>query len=75
MARRGDEVLRRRYSAVWIRAAWWQTARPFEAPFDPPMLGFLAALRQPERRDGSRRREGLYGDDTVTTKEVLKVEK
>ena len=57
-------------SAVWIRAA----NSAFEAPFDPPMLGFRSDPYNNQSGEMEADGVGLYGDDTVTTKEVLKFE-
>ena len=65
MARRGDESL--------------DTGRmvansAFEAPFDPPMTGFRSDPYDNQSGEMEADGVGLYGDDTVTTKEVLKFE-
>ena len=73
MARRGDEVLRRHYFGS-LDTGRMVANSAFEAPFDPPMLGFR---RDPyDNQSGEMEADGvgLYGDDTVTTKEVLKFE-
>ena len=59
-------------SAVWIRAAWWQTA-PLKR-LRPPMLGFRSDPYDNQSGEMEADGVGLYGDDTVTTKEVLKFE-
>jgi hypothetical protein len=46
----------------------------FEAPFDPPMLGFRSDPYDNQSGEMEADGVGLYGDDTVTTKEVLKFE-
>ena len=74
MARRGDEVLRRHYFGS-LDTGRMVANSAFEAPLRPADAGLpQRPLRQPERRDGGPTAWGLYGDDTVTTKEVLKFE-
>ena len=46
----------------------------FEAPFDPQMLGFGSDPYDHQSGEMEADGVGLYGDDTVTTKEVLKFE-
>ena len=73
MARRGDEVLRRHYFGS-LDTGRMVANSAFEAPFDPPMLGFRSDPYDNQSGEMEADGVGLYGDDTVTTKEVLKFE-
>ena len=73
MARRGDEVLRRHYFGS-LDTGRIVANSAFEAPFDPPMLGFRSDPYDNQSGEMEADGVGLYGDDTVTTKEVLKFE-
>mgnify|MGYP003232992265 FL=1 len=73
MARRGDEVLRRHYFGS-LDTGRMVANSAFEAPFDPPMLGFRSDPYDNQSGEMEANGVGLYGDDTVTTKEVLKFE-
>ena len=73
MARRGDEVLRRHYFGS-LDTGRMVANSAFEAPFDPPMLGFRSDPYDNQSGGMEADGVGLYGDDTVTTKEVLKFE-
>ena len=73
MARRGDEVLRRHYFGS-LDTGRMVANSAFEAPFDPPMLGFRSDPYDNQSGEMEADGVGLYGDDIVTTKEVLKFE-
>lgn len=73
MACRGDEVLRRHYFGS-LDTGRMVANSAFEAPFDPPMLGFRSDPYDNQSGEMEADGVGLYGDDTVTTKEVLKFE-
>ena len=73
MARRGDELLRRHYFGR-LDTGRMVANSAFEAPFDPPMLGFRSDPYDNQSGEMEADGVGLYGDDTVTTKEVLKFE-
>ena len=71
--RRGDEVLRRHYFGS-LDTGRMVANSAFEAPFGPPMLGFRSDPYDNQSGEMEADGVGLYGDDTVTTKEVLKFE-
>ena len=73
MARRGDEMLRRHYFGS-LDTGRMVANSAFEAPFGPPMLGFRSDPYDNQSGEMEADGVGLYGDDTVTTKEVLKFE-
>lgn len=69
----GREVLRRHYFGS-LDTGRMVANSAFEAPFDPPMLGFRSDPYDNQSGEMEADGVGLYGDDTVTTKEVLKFE-
>ncbi len=71
MARRGDEVLRRHYFGS-LDIGRMVANREFEASFDPPMTGFRSDPYDNQSGEMEADGVGLYGDQTETTKEVLK---
>lgn len=73
MARRGDETLRRHYFGS-LDTGRMVANRAFEAPFDPPMYGFRDDPYDNQTGEIELEGVGLYGDETVTEKCVLKFE-
>ena len=70
MARAGEEELRRHYFGS-IDPGRMVANRAFQAPFDPPMLGFRADPYDNQTGEVEADGVGLWGDQTVTTKETL----
>lgn len=73
MARAGEEELRRHYFGS-IDPGRMVANRAFEAPFDPPMLGFRADPYDNQTGEVEADGVGLWGGQTVTTKETLAYE-
>lgn len=69
MARAGDEVLRRHYFGS-LDTGRMVANREFEAPFDPPMTAFRADPYDNQTGEVEADGLGLYGDQTVCTKDV-----
>ena len=73
MARRGDEMLRRHYFGS-LDTGRMVANSAFEAPFDPPMTGFRSDPYDNQSGEMEADGVGLFGEEKVTTKEVLRFE-
>ncbi|MGN0707814.1 MAG: transglutaminase-like domain-containing protein [Faecalibacterium sp.] len=69
MARAGDEVLRRHYFGS-LDTGRMVANRAFQAPFDPPMTSFRDDPYDNQTGEVEADGVGLYGEQTVCTKEV-----
>ena len=69
-ARRGDETLRRHYFGS-LDPDRMVANRVLGATFEPPMLGFRADPCDNQTGEVEADGVGLYGDETVSTKEIV----
>ena len=70
MARRGDETLRQHYFGN-LDPDRMVANSVFAAPFTPPMLGFRADPCDNQTGEVEADGVGLYGDETVSSKELI----
>lgn len=73
MARNGDEVLRNHYFGN-LDTGRMVANRAFQAPFDPPMTGFRHDPYDNQKGEIEVDGRGLYGDELVARREVLRFE-
>ena len=70
LARRGDETLRQHYFGN-LDPDRMVANSVFAAPFTPPMLGFRADPCDNQTGEVEADGVGLYGDETVSSKELV----